>query len=333
MNICLIGDYSSNLDEGLKNIAHYTANELSKKHNVATLNIKKPFDLDFIRNVLTFKPDVIHYFTGPTLASFIVLKLIGFRWNKSKKIISALHPKSFKAISSDKKFLKLAGFLRPDLILVQESMSKQLFESIGYKTKLIHNGVDINKFSPVDNEEKIALRKKYGIDQNKFVLLHVGHLSRVRNLQIFESLQRNDQQVVIVGSTYLGEDIDLYKSLTEKGCIVYKGYCKNVNELYALADCYIFPVDKGNSIFMPLSVLEAMSCNLPVISTKFEGLINAFSNGGGLFFEDDVKYYPEILSDIRKGVLEITTREKVSKYSWENIAEELTGCYSLLLDV
>jgi hypothetical protein len=31
VNICLIGDYSANLDEGLKNIAHYTARELSKK--------------------------------------------------------------------------------------------------------------------------------------------------------------------------------------------------------------------------------------------------------------------------------------------------------------
>lgn len=330
MKICLIGDYSSNLDEGLKNIAHYTAHELSKKHNIITLNIKKPFNSDFFKNIIRFKPDVIHYFTGPTLSSFILLKMLGLRWNKSRRVISALHPKSFMAISGDRKFTNFANFLKPDIVLVQEPMSKQLFESIGYKTKLIFNGVDTSKFNPVDDDKKIALRKKYGIEQNKFVLLHVGHLSKVRNLQMFESLQRDDQQVVIVGSTYLGEDNELYKSLIAKGCIIFKGYCKNVNELYALADCYIFPVDKGNSIFMPLSVLEAMSCNLPVISTKFEGLISAFSVGGGLIFEDDMNFYPTIISDIKGEVSEITSREKVSKYSWENIAQELVECYSSL---
>lgn len=328
MNICLIGDYSANLDEGLKNIAHYTARELSKENTVMTLNIKKPLNVDFFKTIFTFNPDIIHYFTGPTLSSFIFLKALGVRWRKSKRIISALHPKSFASLSNNRIFLKCSRFLRPDIVFVQDPTSKKLFESINYKTHMLYNGVDTDKFCPVSSNEKIRLRTKYGIDVNKFVLLHVGHLSRVRNLQVFEGIQNDDQQVVIVGSTYLGEDEDLYKALVDKGCIIFKGYCESVNELYALSDCYIFPVEYGNSIFMPLSVLEAMSCNLPVISTSFEGLKSAFSEGDGLFFEDNVQLYATIISNIKNNTNKVDTREKVVKYSWKNITKELIIRYS-----
>lgn len=328
VKICLIGDYSANLDEGLKNIAHYTARELSKENTVMTLNIKKLLCVDFFKTIITFNPDVIHYFTGPTLPSFIFLKVLGVKWKKSKKIISALHPKSSASLSNNSIFLKYSRFLKPDIIFVQDTASKKLFESINCKTNLLYNGVDTNKFSPVSSSEKVRLRNKYGIDIHKFVLLHVGHLSRVRNLQVFEGLQNGDQQVVIVGSTYLGEDENLYNFLIEKGCIIFKGYCENVNELYALSDCYIFPVESGNSIFMPLSVLEAMSCNLPVISTKFEGLTSAFTEGEGLFFEDNIQLYPKIIFKLKNKKTEVNTREKVSNFSWENIAKELMTYYS-----
>jgi glycosyltransferase involved in cell wall biosynthesis len=327
MNICFIGDYSNNLDEGLKNIAYYTAREMSKKHNVSTINVKKLLNINALKTIITYNPDTIHYFTGPTFSSFVLLKILSLRWPKSLKLICALHPKSFLILSKNWIFLKTASFLRPDAIIVQEPSSKSFFESIGYETKIISNGVDLNKFVPVNADTKKQLREKYGIDQNKFVLLHVGHLSKVRNLQIFERLQQKDQQVIIVGSTYLGEDEELSNSLKSKGCIIFKGYFKDVHELYALADCYIFPVEKGNSIFMPLSVLEAMSCNLPVISTKFEGLLSAFSDGEGLFFEDSDEIYPRIISELKLQRLQVNTREKVSSYSWENISNELTTYY------
>jgi len=330
MNICFIGDHSSNLDEGLKNIAYYISKELSKDNDTCFLNIKKPFTIKFIRILLTFNPDVIHYFTGPTILSFVLLKILGIRWKKSRQIVSALHPSSVASLFSNKLFLKTSKFLRPMMVLVQDQESKDLFDSINYVTRLIFNGVDTEKFAPIDKQSKFNLRKTYNISVKKFVLLHVGHLSTNRNLQILKELQTGDQQVLIAASTYLENDEELYKSLVNKGCIVFRGYCKDVNELYELSDCYIFPVKKGKSIFMPLSVMEAMSCNLPVISTKFEGLISAFEEGEGLFFEDDITEYNQIISRIKSGSEDIATRKQVLRYSWKNISQELMSCYSSL---
>jgi len=330
MKLLLIGDFSPAMDEGLKNIAHYSASELSKTNTVARFNIKKLCSVENIRCLASFRPDVIHYFTGPTLASLILLKIIGLRWRRAKKVVSALHPDSSRLLSTSRIFRKMSGILKPDLILVQDSGIKEFFESIGYRTRFLFNGVNTRKFSPVSHGEKLALRKKMGIDEDKFVLLHVGHLSKVRNIQAFEKLTSEKSQVLIVGSTYMGVDEALCQSLTRKGCKILKGYHPNINEIYALSDCYVFPVEKTNSIFMPLSVLEAMSCNLPVITTRFDGLTSAFIQGGGMFFEDEPGRYPEIISRVINDHGQIRTRDAVMKFSWENIAEEMVKCYASL---
>ena len=49
-----------------------------------------------------------------------------------------------------------------------------------------------------------------------------------------------------------------------------------------MSDLYVFPVvNNTEAIDMPLSVLEAMSCSLPVISTRFGGLVDYFEEDTG----------------------------------------------------
>lgn len=79
-----------------------------------------------------------------------------------------------------------------------------------------------------------------------------------------------------------------------------------------MADCYLFPVrDDIASIDLPLSVLEAMSCNLPFITTRFGGLDEVFEEGEGLFFLDNETSLEENLRIIRDGLVHIETRKKV----------------------
>ena len=106
-------------------------------------------------------------------------------------------------------------------------------------------------------------------------------------------------------------------------------YFKNIEEIYALSDCYIFPVIKGGSILTPLSVLEAMSCNLPAITRDFEGLTRIFSEGNGLIYIEKDEDFICAMDMIKKGI-EVKTREKVLAYSWENVAQRLGGIYNEL---
>ena len=71
-----------------------------------------------------------------------------------------------------------------------------------------------------------------------------------------------------------------------------------------MSDCYVFPtVHKKACIETPLSVLEAMACNLPIVSTRFGALPTIFNEGSGLFFTENVEHIPQILLDVKNSNL------------------------------
>ena len=331
MNICIIGEYTSDLDEGYKNIAFHLSEELSKNHEVMRLNVKKIYSIALWKNVKEFEPQIVHYLTAPTLSSFIVLKLIKKYCKNTKIVISSLHPYSLKLLRNPvlRRFISL---IKPDLILTQSYEVEAILRKIKCNIEFLPNGVDTERFVPISEDVKEKLREKYGIDKEKFVILHVGHIRGVRGLQIFNKIQKEDEnnQVIIIGSAYFKRDEELYETLKNNGCIIWNSYFKNIEEIYALADCYMFPVTKGNSIFMPLSVMEAMACNLPVITTKFEGLNRCFIEGNGLIFANNVKDVYKKIEKIKENGSEIKTREEILPYSWSNIIKNLEKNYHSL---
>ena len=333
MKICLIGVFSGDLDEGYKNIAFNLSKKLSEGNDVLNMDVKDIFSTYFWKRAKDFNPHIIHYFTAPTLSSFIALRIAKLYCNRDAKlIISALHPYSIKLLRK-RMFKTYITLNKPDLILTQSNEVDMILRDIRCNTEFLPNGVDIERFVPISENVKDNLREKYRVDKEKFVILHVGHIRGVRGLQIFNRIQKEDNtQVIIVGSSYFKRDEDLCKNLRNNGCIIWDSYFEHVEEIYALADCYVFPVMKGNSIFMPLSVMEAMSCNLPVISTKFEGLNRAFEEGDGFMFAEKEEDFYNGLKEAKNSTIKVNTREKALPYSWENVTKRLEDIYGALLN-
>lgn len=334
MRICLLGECRGNLDEGMRNITLRFANHLSKDHQTLALDLRDVFSKDFWKKIRDFKPDIIHYLHGPTIKSFILAKMISFYCKDAKVVMSAMRPIIPYLL---REFIPL---IKPDLILTQSYETEKMFKRLGCKTEFLPSGVDINKFKPVSEETKKELRQKYGFDEDKFIILHIGSIKRGRNIQLLTKLQRDDNQILIVGSSSTGIDSRVYWNLIESGCIVWVKYIKNIEEIYALSDCYIYPTVSrydflgraiADSIEMPLTVLEAMACNLPVITTKFGALPRAFKEGDGLFFVENENDIFQALEEIKNGI-KVKTREKVLPYSWENVVRRLEEIYERLLE-
>ncbi len=72
MVICLIGDFSANMDEGYKNVCHYLAKELESHHIVIKLDVKKISSLNFWKTVINAHPHIAHLITQPTSVSLFV---------------------------------------------------------------------------------------------------------------------------------------------------------------------------------------------------------------------------------------------------------------------
>jgi len=333
MRICLIGEYNNILDEGMKNVAFHLSRELSKHHEVLSLHVKNLYSFNFWRTLKRFDPEIIHYVPGITILSLFVMKILSLYSRDVKTVISAMLPE-FSPIST--RFISL---LKPNLILTQSQETENKLRSLGCRVEFLPCGVDTEKFTPVNPEIKAKLRRKYNIDDDEFVILHVGSIKPGRGVQILTKLQSEDTQVLVISAVSVGISREMVQLLRKAGCLVWTEYFENINEIYGLADCYIFPVAPvkntlgratADSIEMPLTVLEAMACNLPVIATKFGALPRAFKEGDGLFFVENENDIFQALEEIRNGI-KIKTREKVLPYSWKNVVRRLDEIYARLL--
>jgi glycosyltransferase involved in cell wall biosynthesis len=325
MNICLIGDFNDYPDEGFKNIAYFYYKKLSEFHNVTPLNIKSLFSLVFLNGIKRqHKPTIIHYLTDPSPLSLILLKLLKLYWKNPFTVVTALHPSYSLALKGSIRFFK------PDLVLVQSNKSHMFFSKNGCRTKFLMNGVDTIRFKPANSERKKQLRNQYGIPKDKIVLLHVGHLKKNRNVALFTKIKNERFYNLIVGSEYIQVDHDIIEQLEQARCKVKIGFIENIQDYYALSDCYIFPVLEYHSILIPLSVLEAMSCNLAVISKPFEGLSKMFSEENGLIYAKTDEDFIRIIEQFDP-TIPVKTRDMVLPYDWDSIISQLNGIYVKIL--
>jgi len=334
MRICLLGGYSGVPDEAMRKISREVAERLSGKNQVLTLDLKRIYRLSFWQQMRSFSPDIIHYIPGPSIKSFMILRLASIFCGNCKTIMFAVHP--------DIPYLlrEVIRFIQPDLLLVQSYQTDLILRRLGCKTDFFPLGVDIEKFKPVSYETKQNLRIKYGVDTDKFVLLHIGSIKSGRNVQILNKIQKYDCQVLLVGSISVGVDTKLLEELIDSRCIIIDRYIDAIEEVYALADCYIFPTlnsydhfgrSTAKSIEIPLTVLEAMACNLPVIATSFGGLPYLFQEGNGLIFVEKEVDIHQALELVKKDVTP-NTRNMVLKCSWEVLVKQLESVYITLVN-
>jgi glycosyltransferase involved in cell wall biosynthesis len=332
MIICLCGDYSENLDEGFKNISCHLADGLSARNSVVRINVKELGKMGYWNTIRTTNPHIIHTIAQPTHESLLFTMLLKMRWPTARTVVSLIRPENyFRNGSIGQIQSMLFRIARPDLALIQSNEAEKKLRALGCSTNYLPNGVDLKKFKPVSQDCKQHLRHKFGIHPNQPVVLHVGHIETKRNLSALAELPNNNIQVVIVGSQYISENEGLADQLSDLGFHVFRGYQPQVEEFFMLADCYAFPVIPGDSISMPLSILEGMACNLPIITTHFAGLERVFEEGRGFKYINTSAELFDAVDEFFSSDVIIETRKMVSNFSWEAVIKKLETYYEELL--
>lgn len=200
---------------------------------------------------------------------------------------------------------------------------KQYRDVIGDRAVYLKAGVDTQRFCPVDDRQKIALREAYGIPTGKKVALHVGHLNAGRNVSQLLKLDENWHGVLVVSTLTAGEqDASLRMQFQkQENMTLIDRYLPNVQELYQLADAYLFPVEEsGRCIDVPLSALEAAACGIPVVTTPYGELRELIGEAG---FYPIESFEPAALNALMNtaAAAGISPRQSVLEYDW-NIAVE-----------
>lgn len=250
LNICYL-ENSNPLENGFKKLLKLFYLGLTYKNFCKNNNIE--ISLSFMN-----RPNYIN----------IVSRFFG---NKSKIILSE------RAMPSLQHKSGLQGFINRLLIRkLYPYADKIIANSKGNCTDLINNfgirNIEIIN-NPIDIEE-IKKLKDEEVTNNlrKFTFITVGRLDRGKNHELminaFFSLKNRNTQLFIIGDGELKNKLqNQIKTLKLEEQVFLLGKKKNPYKYLSKADCFLF---SSNHEGFPNVILEALACNLPIISTDCE---------------------------------------------------------------
>jgi glycosyltransferase involved in cell wall biosynthesis len=250
-----------------------------------------------------------------TLAALIRVSLMRLLSGRRVTLLALQPWASRRALDS------LLRLMAPDRLLVLTAAQAEQAWRLGIPAAVFPSGVDADRFRPATAAQRRELRRKWEITESARVLLHVGHLNSGRNLEALIPLTRVRDALVLVVCSSQRDDASerIRQALEAAGVHVLATYLPNIEELYRLADCYVFPtVSSGHAIGFPLSILEAMACDLPVATTRFGAIPDYLATAPGVRLVDD----PAELSSAVEELLgaDAEARPLAAEFTWDRAA-------------
>ena len=255
MVIHIIGTVNGQTNEGMRNVATHLAREFEKEHRVICSGLREIPRIVYRSS----RADATMIFARASRRVYSLGWLVS-RLCKNTWIVLVQKPEE--------------GFLernrrRPlgcHYLSITEGDMAQLETLPGKRKQVFPVGIDPEKFRPVEAEQQRRLKEKYGFDPDQPLVIHVGHCSKGRGLEDFTRISGAQRMVAASG---MFEDETVMKTLRQAGVKIHKGYLEHVEEVYQMADAYLFPTRSGEYVIsIPLSVMEALSCGVPVVGYK-----------------------------------------------------------------
>ncbi|MBO3800152.1 MAG: GT4 family glycosyltransferase PelF [Candidatus Brockarchaeota archaeon] len=326
--------------EGIK-VYRYKPISLTETTGVQ-LTVSLSLPLKIVEICKLEKPDVIHAnnrFFSTTICGALLKKIVG------KPLVTTLHlgpmllnRKFFDfLINTYEKTVSRWIIQSSDkIIAVSNSVMKHALSlgAASSKIKVIPNGVDLDEFKPRREFKKIGVKK----------IIFIGRLFPNKGIQYLVKAapivlaKHPHVEFVIVGRGPMEAELrNMVKRLNVEHAFKFLGIVPSIPEVMSQCDVFVRPsLTEG----MPLTILEAMACGLPVIASKIPGSSEVVKDGetGVLVETGNVEQLSnaiiKLLEDenyaerIRKRAYEFVKNH----YSWDRVAKEYLKTYNEILN-
>ncbi len=297
--------------------------------------------------------DIVHGFTQ-TLSQDIYQVGGGCHWDYMMhtyplmqytpgKIIMCLNPRHLSILLLEKIIFKKKCYKQ--IICVSEQCRKELlhhYKQLAADIEVVYNGVNTQLFT--DQNKSVCsntIRTKYAVAPDEILLLFVGSGFKRKGLKhvidAISLMERNTKiKLLVVGKGNAAEYRRFARQRGVSNKIIFAGTCKNVQEIYAAGDIFVFP-----SEYDPFGIacLEAMATGLPVIASRSSGISEIITEGEEGFLVNypidakEIADYIYILLDKKtREKLGFAARQKSEMYSFEANTEKILRIYQKLLN-
>lgn len=215
-----------------------------------------------------------------------------------------------------------------EIILVDPAQKRYFLEYDFPEDKLtvIRNGVDTELFSPLSKKE----------DDGVIDFVYVGRLSYDKGVNILLDAfcqyhhENPDSRLTLIGDGMLKGQIE---DTVDDDSITWIGNIKHdkIPEILKRMDAFVIPQNIGG---LGLSVMEAMSCGLPVITTAIGETVRLLAKNEGILVKPhsvpDVVDAMRVLGDNKRLRLAMgrKCRKKVEdQYSWKTQIHQIEQVY------
>lgn len=311
-------------------------------------DLKALFQL--MKVMLKYRPDIVHTHTAK--AGFIgrgAAILYNLITKTKTKTIHTFHGHVFHGYFTPLKtklFLYIERFLakKTDVIItITDKQQKEILDyGIGQSNqhKMIPLGLDLERF--YSNTNNNFLRSTYTIPNTKKLIGIVARFTQIKNLEMFirvaKLIHKKDPNThfFMIGD---GEDRPMLEALSKEkkatNYITFSGFLKNLPDVYSSLDLVLLTSNNEGS---PVSIIEAMSSGVPVVSTAVGGVPDLFTDYGKKFLvqpNDDeamASIALKLLSseDDRIRFVQEHQDATFKKYSFDRLVQDLTKTYKEL---
>lgn len=316
LNIGGISSYVFTLAKGLKNKGHHifvasSGGELLPKFTREgichiQIPIKTKSEANFIKMLRSYiqlknyiKEKNINVIHANTRITQVLAQILSGRLHKS--YISTCHGFFKKRLS--RIILPCWG---DKVIAISEAVKEHLlndFKVSDEKIRIIHNGIDIEKFKIQDSKSKIEAKKNLGLEESPVIGI-IARLSEVKGhaylIEAMPSVLEKfpDVKLLIAGEGRIKEGlVSLTKRLKIEKNVFFFPNAYDTRQILSAMDLFVLPSLKEG---LGLSLMEAQAAGLAVIGSDVGGIKSLIRHGstGLLVKPADAKGLAEAITQL-----------------------------------